>query len=495
MVISTQIESIDVLIIGAGVSGISAAYYLKSRCPDKSWKIIEARDAIGGTWDLFKYPGIRSDSDLYTFGYSFKPWTREKAFATGPEIKDYLEETADEFGIRSKIDFKQKALSANFDETEAKWAVEIEIEGGPRRTVKCSMLYVCSGYYDYDQGYSPNWDTVSKFKGTFIHPQDWPEDFDYTGKNIVVIGSGATAITLIPALADKAAHVTMLQRSPSYVSEMPAKDWLAAPSRKYLGQKLSHKIIRCKNILRTIFYYQLARRFPNFVSEGLKKAARQSIAPDFDVETHFSPDYKPWDQRVCVDKDGEFFSALSSEKASIVTDTIDEFTANGILLNSGKTLEADVIVSATGLVMKFLGGMDISVNGKPVSLPETYMYKGMSFSGLPNLAYSIGYTNASWTLKCELIARYVCRLINEMDRRGKKIIVPIAPDDIDPQKALDLESGYINRAESILPKQGKAAPWRVYQNYILDKIALGTVRLDDGAMKFTNPPSPSSSDL
>lgn len=480
-------QQVDVLIIGAGVSGIAAAHYVQSRCANKSFAIIEARDAIGGTWDLFRYPGIRSDSDLYTFGYSFKPWTREKAFATGAEIKAYLQETVDEFGLQPHIHFNRKAVAASWDTSSATWTVEIDTGASETTSVTCSILYVCSGYYEYDAGYTPTWDSLPEYKGHVIHPQAWPEDLDYAGKNITVIGSGATAITLIPSLSEKAGHVTMLQRSPSYVSEMPARDWLAGPTRKALGQRISHKIIRWKNIIRTIFYFQLARRFPNYVSEQLRKAASGTIGNAFDVETHFTPAYKPWDQRVCVDKDGEFFRTLGSGKASIVTDTIDRFVEEGIKLSSGETLKSDIIITATGLVMKFLGGMKITVDGKPVHLPDTYMYKGMSFSGIPNLCYSIGYTNASWTLKCELIARYTCRLINTMDRKGLKIMTPIAPSDIIEQKALDLDSGYINRAEAILPKQGSDAPWRVYQNYILDKIALGTGKLDDGAMVFSNP--------
>lgn len=479
-------EHLDILIIGAGVSGIAAAHYIQDRCPKKTFAIIEGRSSIGGTWDLFRYPGIRSDSDLYTFGYSFKPWTRDAAFASGSEIKTYLQETIDEFDLQKRIHFNHKAVSASWDSSTATWTVDIETLEGSTRTVNCSVLSVCSGYYDYVEGYTPNWDSSSNFKGQIIHPQAWPEDLDYADKKIIVIGSGATAITLIPSLSEKAKHVTMLQRSPSYVSEMPAKDWLAPPTRKVFGQRISHKIIRWKNIIRTIFYFQLARRFPNYVAEQLRKGATATIGAEFDVNTHFKPTYKPWDQRVCVDKDGEFFRSLKSGKASIVTDTIDEFIQNGIKVSSGEVLDADIIITATGLNMKFMGGMALTVDNTPIDLSKTYMYKGMSFSGVPNLTYFIGYTNASWTLKCELIARYVCRLVNDMDRKGMQIMTPIAPEDIDPQKALDLDSGYINRAEAILPKQGKEAPWRVHQNYVLDKLALGTSKLDDGAMIFSN---------
>lgn len=479
-------EQVDVLIIGAGVSGIAAAHYIQNRSPNKSFTIVEARDSIGGTWDLFRYPGIRSDSDLYTFGYSFKPWTRDAAFASGSEIKTYLQETIDEFDLQKHIHFNHKSVAARWDTPSATWTVDIQTLDGTLKTIKCSVLNVCAGYYDYEEGYTPDWDSISKFKGQVVHPQAWPEDLDYTEKKIIVIGSGATAITLIPSLSEKAGHVTMLQRSPSYVSEMPAKDWLAPPTRKMFGQRISHKIIRWKNIIRTIFYFQLARRYPDYVAEQLRKAATATIGEDFDVKTHFTPTYKPWDQRVCVDKDGEFFRSLGSGKASIVTDTIETFVKDGIKVSSGDTLEADIIITATGLNMRFMGGMALTVDNAPIDLSKTYMYKGMSFSGVPNLTYSIGYTNASWTLKCELIARYVCRLINDMERKDMKIMTPIAPEDIDPQKALDLDAGYISRAEAILPKQGAEAPWRVHQNYVLDKLALGTGKLDDGAMVFSN---------
>ncbi len=477
----------DVLIIGAGVSGVAAAYYIQERCPNKTYAVLEGRDAIGGTWDLFRYPGIRSDSDLYTFGYSFRPWLDDKAFANGDKIKTYVEDTARENGIDQHIRFGHKGISANWDSAEALWTVT-SLSDGAEKTFTCNVLYMCSGYYDYTKGYLPKWDGTGDFAGQIIHPQSWPEDLDYAGKKIVVIGSGATAITLIPSLAETAAHVTMLQRSPTYIVEMPAVDPMVKITRKMFGSKASHKLMRWKNILRTIFYYQLARKFPQYMKSQVMKGAQTAIGPDFDVKRHLNPTYDPWDQRVCIDKDGDMFAALRSGKASITTDSISAFTPTGLALESGETLEADIIVTATGLNMQLMGGLELSLNGNPVHMPDTYMYKGMMFSGLPNLFYSIGYTNASWTLKCELIARYACRLINEMDRSGNSIITPVLGDDIEPEPAVNLQSGYVFRAESILPKQGKQTPWRVHQNYVLDKISLGIGSLRDKVMTFTSKP-------
>lgn len=474
----------DVLIIGAGISGIAAAYYVQNRCPSKTYAILESRNAIGGTWDLFKYPGIRSDSDLYTFGYSFRPWMDDRAFADGAKIKTYVEDTARENGIDQHINFGHEVKAASWDTQTATWTVTVK-SGGAEKIYTCNVLHMCPGYYDYKQGYLPKWDGTENFKGEIIHPQDWPENLDYTGKNIVVIGSGATAITLIPSLAKNAAHVTMLQRSPSYIVEMPALDPLAVNVRKIFGPKFSHKFTRWKNILRTIFYYQLARRFPAFMKKSVMKAASEAIGPHFDVDTHLNPTYAPWDQRVCVDKDGEMFSVLRDGRASVETGHISNFTETGLALETGKTLEADIIVTATGLNMRFMGGIELIVDGKAFKMPEAYMYKGMMFSGLPNLFYSIGYTNASWTLKCELISRYACRLMNEMDKKGTPIIAPQTAGDITPRPAVELQSGYVFRAESLLPKQGSTAPWRVYQNYVLDKISLGMGSLRDKAMTFS----------
>ena len=480
-------EHVDVLIVGAGISGISAAYYIQNRCPSKSYAIIESRDDLGGTWDLFKYPGIRSDSDLYTFGFSFRPWMDNHAFAGAAKIKGYVEDTARENGIYKNIHFGRRAVDAAFNSDSAAWTVTLE-SGGQTQKVTCAVLYMCSGYYDYEKGYSPRWDGSEDFTGQIIHPQNWPKDLDYAGKDIVVIGSGATAVTLIPALAETAAHVTMLQRSPSYIVEMPAEDKLANLTRKILGGKPSHALNRWKNILRAMFYYNLARKFPNYMKKQVMAGAQKTIGPDFAVETHMNPSYKPWDQRVCIDKDGEMFAALREGRASIATDTITRFTSGGLELESGETLNADIIVTATGLNVQMFGGMTLSVDAKSVNMADTYMYKAMMFSGVPNLFYSIGYTNASWTLKAELIARYACRLINEMDKTGHPIISPELEKTIEDIPAINLESGYVFRAAGVLPKQGEKTPWRVYQNYILDKISLGWGSLKDGAMTFRNHP-------
>ena len=480
---TTLPEHVDVLIVGAGISGVCAAYYLQNRCPSKTYAIVESREAMGGTWDLFKYPGIRSDSDLYTFGFSFRPWVDSHAFAGAAKIKRYVEDTAQENGIDKNIYFGRRAEQASFDSERALWTVKIT-SGGKTQSLTCRVLYMCSGYYDYAQGYAPDWPGTDDFKGQIIHPQSWPRDLDYAGKNVVVIGSGATAVTIVPALAETAAHVTMLQRSPSYIVEMPAEDKLANVTRKALGPKISHGINRWKNILRSMLQYNLSQKFPNFVKKQVMSLAQEAAGPDFDVGTHMNPSYNPWDQRVCVDKDGEMFAALKAGKASVVTDTITKFSKGGLELGSGERLDADVIVTATGLNIQMFGGMKVSVDDAPVNLADTYFYKAMMFSGVPNLFFSIGYTNASWTLKAELIARYACRLINEMDKTGHPIISPEVNADVDDMPAINLKSGYVFRAAGILPKQGEKTPWRVYQNYILDKISLGWGSLKDGAMTF-----------
>lgn len=479
----TLAEHVDVLIVGAGISGICAAYYVQNRCPSKSYAILESRTELGGTWDLFKYPGIRSDSELYTFGFSFRPWVDDKAFAGAAKIKRYVEDTARENGIDKNIYFDRRAVSAAFDSESGHWTVSIKKDDQIQK-ITCAMLYMCSGYYDYENGYSPEWPGAKDFNGEIIHPQDWPRDLDYAGKNVVVIGSGATAVTLIPALAETASHVTMLQRSPGYIVEMPSEDKLANWFRKVMGPKIAHGVNRWKSIFRAIFFYNLAQKFPNYVKKQVKSAAQKSIGPDFDVQKHLSPSYNPWDQRVCIDKDGDMFAALREGRASITTDTIETFTKSGIKLASGEDLKADIIVTATGLNVQMFGGMEVSVDGNAVDMSETYMYKAMMFSDVPNLFYSIGYTNASWTLKAELIAQYACRLINEMDKTGTQIISPELNGDIADIPAINLESGYVFRAAGILPKQGQTTPWRVYQNYILDKISLGWGPLKDNAMTF-----------
>jgi monooxygenase len=476
-------EQLDVLIVGAGISGIDAAWHLQQRCPGKSFAILEAREAIGGTWDLFRYPGIRSDSDMYTLGFPFRPWTGDKAIADGPDIKAYVEDTAREFGIDRKIRFRHKAVRADWSSAEARWMVEVETAEGLRRFT-CAFLFLGSGYYDYDQGYRPSWPGEERFRGRFIHPQFWPQELDYAGRSIVVIGSGATAVTLVPALAEKAARVTMLQRSPSFVVPRPAMDPLTRWLRR-LPRKAAAGMIRRKNILLGMMFFNRARKKPDKVRALLLKMVRNALVPGYDVERDFSPRYNPWDQRVCLAPDGDLFAAMNAGKVSVVTDTIETFTETGIALESGKTLEADLVVTATGLVVKLLGGIALTVDGAPVDVADRFNYKGMMLSGVPNLVLSFGYTNASWTLKCDLTARWFCRLLRHMDRRGLAICAPrLADPAMERLPMLDFSSGYVARAAGAMPAQGPKAPWRVHQNYLKDVAALGLRPIADDVMEF-----------
>jgi cation diffusion facilitator CzcD-associated flavoprotein CzcO len=479
-------EHLDVLIVGAGLSGIGAAYYLQTRCPRKSYAILEARDTIGGTWDLFRYPGVRSDSDMYTLGFSFRPWRDPKAIADGPSILAYIRETAQAYGIDRQIRFGHRVRRAEWSSAEACWTIEAE-RGPGREPVRltCSFLYMCSGYYEYEQGYMPNWPGVEQFAGQVVHPQHWPEQLDYAGKRVVVIGSGATAVTLVPAMAERAAHVTMLQRSPSYVTSLPARDSLADWLRGNLPQRLAHGLVRWKNVLSSMYYYNLMRRLPEVSKRYLIKLVREQLGPDYDVATHFTPRYNPWDERLCLVPDGDLFKAIRAGRASVVTDQIERFTPTGIRLRSGAELAADIVVTATGLVMRLMGGAQLVVDGAPVELARTISYKGMMFSDIPNLAAAIGYTNASWTLKCELTSRYVCRLLNHMDRRGYDQCTPRKIDpSIRAEPVINFTSGYVQRALPSLPSQGSRRPWKVYQNYLLDTLTFRLGTLDDGAMEF-----------
>jgi cation diffusion facilitator CzcD-associated flavoprotein CzcO len=469
-------EYVDVLIVGAGLSGVDAACRLQAKCPGKSFAIFEARDAIGGTWDLFRYPGVRSDSDMYTLGFPFRPWRGEKAIVEGAAIRDYIEETAREFGIDRHIRFRHRIVSAAWSSDEARWTVEVEAEG-ERRRVACGFLFLCSGYYRYDRGYRPEWPGEADFQGRIVHPQHWPDDLDYRGKKVVVIGSGATAVTLVPAMADQAAHVTMLQRSPSYVVSRPAKDRLA--------QRFGSRFGRLKNAALGLFFFNLARRRPQKVRAKILDLVRKDLPPDYDVERHFGPAYNPWDQRVCLVPDGDLFRAIKGGKVTVATDEIDHFTPTGIRLKSGDEIEADVIVAATGLVMKLLGGIALEVDGAPVNAAERFVYKGMMLNGVPNLVLSFGYINASWTLKCDLTALWVCRLLKFMDKRGYASCAPRLPDPPpERQPMLDFTSGYVRRASGVLPAQGEKAPWRVHQNYFRDLVALRFETLTDPAMEF-----------
>lgn len=476
-------DMFDVLIVGAGISGIGTAWHLQHRTPGQSYVIIEARAQIGGTWDLFRYPGIRSDSDMYTFGYNFRPWVDGKVFADGPSIRRYVSETAREAGIDEHIRFNTSVKSASWDSAAARWTVEVEGPDGPY-ALTARFLMVCSGYYRYEHGYMPDFDGMADFAGEIIHPQKWPEGHDYAGKRVVIIGSGATAVTLVPAMADKAAHVTMLQRSPSYIAARPSRDAIADALRKVLPGRLAYTLSRVKNIALSMLFFQLSRVRPDFVKRGVIKAIRAELGEDFDVERHFSPGYNPWDQRFCLAPDGDFFTALKSGKASIVTDHIERFETDGIRLKSGELIEADLIIPATGLEMQVGGGMELRVDGQPVIPADKITYRGMMLSGVPNAALAFGYTNASWTLKIDLTAERVCRLLNHMQREGHNYCVPVPPADIELAPLLDFSSGYVQRALPHLPQQGTKAPWRTYQNYLQDMVTIRYGGLEDGHLQF-----------
>ncbi|MEZ4867826.1 MAG: NAD(P)/FAD-dependent oxidoreductase [Caldilineaceae bacterium] len=479
-------EHVDVLIVGAGLSGIAAAYYLQRRCPTKRYVILEGRDAIGGTWDLFRYPGVRSDSDMYTLGYSFRPWREAKAIADGPAILKYIRETAAVYGIDRKIRFNQRVRHASWSSADTRWTVEVE--QGPDQTITrytCNFLLMCSGYYDYAQGYAPNWPGVERFAGRIVHPQQWPADLDYQGKRVVVIGSGATAVTLVPAMATTAAHVTMLQRSPTYVVALPSQDAFADRIRQALPEQLAHHLVRWRNVLLGIYFYTLMRRKPEAAKRSILQGVRKELGPDYDVDTHFSPHYNPWDQRLCVAPDGDLFRVIQAGKAAVVTDQIERFTENGITLQSGEELAADIVVTATGLVIQLMGGMTLSVDGAPVDLSKLLSYKGMMFSDLPNFASVFGYTNASWTLKCELTCQYVCRLLNYMDQQGYVQCTPRRHDPaLTEEPLLNFTSGYVQRALDALPHQGSKRPWKLYQNYLLDLLSLRFGQVNDGTVEF-----------
>jgi monooxygenase len=479
----------DVIIIGAGLSGVGAAHHLRTKCPDRSLLILEARDAIGGTWDLFRYPGVRSDSDMYTLGYVFKPWTQAKAIADGPSILNYVRETAAEDGTDRLIRFGHKVVRAAWSTPQARWTLDVEPKDGPPLSVTCGFLFTCTGYYDYASGYMPEFPGSDSFEGRLVHPQAWPEDLDYAGKRVVVIGSGATAVTLVPAMAKTAAHVTMLQRTPTYVVSLPAEDALANRLRERLPGKVAYGLVRWRNVLLTMLFYNLARKRPKPTARRIIKLAQAALGPDYDVASHFTPPYDPWDQRLCLVPDADLFRALKGGKAEVVTDHIESFTPTGLRLKSGRTLEADIVVSATGLRLQLLGGMEMAVDGTPVKLAERLAYKGAMYSDVPNLASAFGYTNASWTLKCDLTCDYVCRLLNHMRAHDYAWAVPRQRDPaMGAEPILSFTSGYVQRAIHDFPKQGERAPWRLRQNYVLDMADLRFKPLDDGALEFHRPP-------
>ncbi len=475
-------DHVDVLIVGAGLSGIGAACHLQARCPDKTYAILEARDGMGGTWDLFTYPGIRSDSDMFTLGFSFRPWREGRAIADGAAILDYIRETAVEHGVEERIRYRHRVVRASWSSADARWTVEAErTDTGTTVRLTCGFLFSCTGYYRYDEGYTPELPGVERFRGPVVHPQKWSDDVDYAGKRVVVVGSGATAVTLVPALAEDAAHVTMLQRTPSYVVPLPNRDPIAQLLRRRLPPERAHPIVRWKNVLITMLSYQLSRRRPNLMRKVYRWAATRLLPEGYDVDTHFNPPYNPWDQRVCLVPDGDLFRSIAAGRASVVTDRIETFTERGIRLASGRELEADLVVTATGLQLLLLGGMTLEVDGVEVEPSERLAYKGLALSGVPNFALAIGYTNASWTLKCELICEYVCRLLRHMDAHGYRIATPVAGDDVvDTQPFLELTSGYVQRSIAKFPKQGLDAPWRVHQNYLRDVRMLRYGPVDDG---------------
>jgi cation diffusion facilitator CzcD-associated flavoprotein CzcO len=480
-------EHLDVVIVGAGLSGICAAYYVQKRCPEKSYALFEGRGASGGTWDLFRYPGVRSDSDMHTLGYSFRPWPAAKAIADGPAILSYVRETAQIFGIDKKIRFNHRLRRASWSSEDALWTLEVEqVASSQTITLTCSFLFMCTGYYEYEQGFLPQWAGMADFQGRLIHPQQWPEDLDYAGKQVVVIGSGATAVTLVPAMAEAAAHVTMVQRSPTYIVARPSQDAIAQRLQRVLPSGLAHALVRWKNIAFGMYFYHLTRRRPRRVKEAILKMTRAQLGPDYDVEKDFSPTYNPWDQRLCLVPDGDLFQAIKQGRASVVTDQIETFTPTGLRLHCGMELPADIIITATGLNMHLMNGVQLLVDGQPVDLSQTLSYRGMMYSDVPNLASAFGYTNASWTLKCELIARYVVRLLNYMDRHGYVKCLPQRPDSMVGEDAmLNLSSGYVRRAQATLPRQGRRNPWRIYQNYLRDVFHIGLARINDGTMRFT----------
>ena len=468
----------DVLIVGAGLSGIGAAVHLQKDCPDRSYAILEGREAIGGTWDLFRYPGIRSDSDMYTLGYNFKPWEEAKAIADGPSIRNYIAETARDHDIGKHIQFGHKVRSADWDSSTARWTVTTARADGSTGNFTCNFLYMCSGYYSYSEGYKPEWAGEANFGGQVIQPQFWPENLDYAGKKIVIIGSGATAVTLVPAMAEQAARVTMLQRSPTYMVSQPGRDAIANALRKILPAQMAYDIVRWKNVTMGMWFYDQTRKNPAKVRSALLGRLQKLLPEGYDMARHFTPKYNPWDQRLCLVPDGDLFDAIKAGKADIVTDTIEHFEPTGIRLASGDLLEADIIVAATGLKLEALGGMAVSVDGQPRRIADTLAYKGMMFSELPNLAISFGYINASWTLRSDLIAEYVGRLLNHMKANGFAVATPTPGPGVEPERlAMDLSSGYVQRGADALPRSGNRAPWMVTANYKHDK-----QELRDGAL-------------
>ncbi|MDC0669164.1 flavin-containing monooxygenase [Nannocystis radixulma] len=480
------VEHLDVLIIGAGLSGVGAAYHLQHGCPGKSFALLEARADLGGTWDLFRYPGVRSDSDMHTLGYSFRPWTEARAIADGPSILRYLRDTAAAYGIDRKIRFHHRVVTARYSSADARWTVDVvRSDTGEELQLTCDFLLGCTGYYRYDEGYTPRFAGTERFTGRIVHPQHWPADLDHAGKRVVVIGSGATAVTLLPAMATTAAHVTMLQRSPTWISSLPTDDPVAGVLRRWLPEGAAAAAVRWKNILFQLGIYQTSRRRPDMIKRLLRRALERQLPAGYDIERHFTPRYDPWDQRLCLAPDGDFFKAIRRGQASVVTDEIETFTETGLRLKSGDELAADIIVTATGLNLLLFGGIRMLVDDEEVQVSARKTYKGLMLEGVPNFAFALGYTNASWTLKADLTGEYVCRLLKHMDARGHRQCVPINDDSsMTERPLLDFGAGYVLRSLAMLPKQGSRAPWRLRMNYPSDLVSLRLGSVTDKAMRF-----------
>ncbi|MEB3069119.1 flavin-containing monooxygenase [[Mycobacterium] vasticus] len=483
-------EHLDVVVVGAGISGISAAWHLQRHCPSKSYAVLERRADLGGTWDLFRYPGIRSDSDMFTFAFRFKPWTADTTIADGAAIKDYLRETVADHGIDEHIRYDHRLLAADWSDADAAWNLTVQ-RGDETVEISCGFLVSCSGYYDYDDAYAPQFPGAGEFTGPIVHPQHWPDDLDYTGKKIAVIGSGATAVTLVPALVESGAgHVTMVQRSPGYIGLLRSVDPVARGLNRLLPTRAAAQANRWGYIVGQVGVYQVSRRFPNFMRRTLMRMARRRLPEGFDVAKHFGPDYQPWDQRLCLAPDGDLFAAISSGRADVVTDEIEAFTPSGIRLSSGDHLPADVIITATGLNLRLFGGAEFSRNGAAISPRDTVAYRGMMLSGVPNLAFTVGYSNASWTLKADLVSESVCRVLNFMASQGFDIVVPREPDPhVQDRPLVGQLSGYVLRALEHLPRAGSHRPWRLHDNYLLDSALIRRSRVDDGHLLFGRRPS------
>jgi len=476
----------DVIVVGAGISGIAAGYNLKKSCQNKSFAILEARENIGGTWDLFKYPGIRSDSDMHTLGFRFKPWIHDKSIADGPSILEYLNETIDEYKLRNNILLNNKIKSANWNSDQSKWELVVE-ENNYTKNMTCNFLFLCGGYYSYTKPHMPSFKNEENFDGNIVHPQFWNEEIDYANKKIAVIGSGATAITIVPAIAEIAEHVTMIQRSPTYVVSGPSEDKINKFLRKILPTKITYFLIRWKNILWQSFTFSMARKYPERTKNKILELIREELGPDFDIEKHFTPTYKPWDQRICLVPDSDLFNSIKNKKASIVTETIKEFQSDGIMLDSGQKIEADIIITATGIELNSFNDINVTIDGGKVHPNERLTYKGMMLSGVPNFAVSFGYVNASWTLRADLTCEYVCRLINLMDKKGVLCCVPINDESAHgDDKLIDFTSGYFKRGLHMMPKQGNKAPWKNYQNYLRDIFAVRLFSIKDSNLNFYN---------